>query len=53
LPSLVSHTGREAVDRVLANGIDILILDLRLPLLNGLEAGGAAGGDRKVDGKTG
>ena len=34
---LVSRTGQEAVGRVLANGIDILILDLRLPVLSGLE----------------
>ncbi|MBN1217817.1 MAG: response regulator [Anaerolineae bacterium] len=33
----VAHTGPEAVDGVLANNIDILILDLKLPLLSGLE----------------
>jgi two-component system response regulator HydG len=34
---VVAHTGQEAVDRVLANNIDILILDLKLPVLSGLE----------------
>jgi two-component system response regulator HydG len=34
---VVAHTGQEAVDRVLTNNIDILILDLKLPVLNGLE----------------
>ncbi len=34
---VVAHTGQEAVDRVLANNIDVLILDLKLPILNGLE----------------
>jgi two-component system response regulator HydG len=34
---VVAHTGQEAVDRILANHIDILILDLRLPVLSGLE----------------
>lgn len=29
--------GREAVERLMANGIDVLILDLRMPVLNGLE----------------
>jgi len=33
----VARNGREAVDRVCADGIDVLILDLRLPMLNGLE----------------
>lgn len=34
---VVAHTGQEAVDVTLADGIDILILDLRLPVLSGLE----------------
>lgn len=34
---LVAQTGQEAVDRILANHIDILILDLKLPVLSGLE----------------
>jgi DNA-binding response OmpR family regulator len=34
---VIAHTGQEAVDRVLANNIDILILDLKLPVLSGLE----------------
>ncbi len=33
----VATNGREAVERVLSNGIDVLILDLRMPVLNGLE----------------
>lgn len=33
----VARDGREAIDRVLDNGIDVLILDLHLPVLNGLE----------------
>jgi DNA-binding response OmpR family regulator len=33
----VARTGQEALDRVLAGGIDCLILDLRLPVLNGLD----------------
>ncbi len=33
----VAHDGREAVQKILANGIDVLILDLRMPVLNGLE----------------
>jgi len=32
-----AHTGREAVDRMLEGGVDYLILDLRLPVLSGLE----------------
>lgn len=28
--------GREAIEKILSNGIDILILDLRMPVLNGL-----------------
>lgn len=34
---LRASTGQEAVDKVVANGIDALILDFRLPILNGLE----------------
>jgi DNA-binding response OmpR family regulator len=34
---IVVHTGQEAIDRILANHIDILILDLKLPVLSGLE----------------
>jgi two-component system, NtrC family, response regulator HydG len=34
---VVAHTGQEAVDRILANNIDVLILDLKLPVLHGLE----------------
>ncbi|MCI0526412.1 MAG: response regulator [Nitrospira sp.] len=33
----IAHNGREAVERVRSDGIDMLILDLRLPILNGLE----------------
>jgi two-component system response regulator HydG len=33
----VAANGQQAIERVRANGIDILILDLRLPILNGLE----------------
>ncbi len=33
----VARTGQEAVDKVLADGFDVLILDLRLPVLNGLQ----------------
>lgn len=33
----VAHTGREAVDTIRDDGFDVLILDLRLPVLNGLE----------------
>ncbi len=33
----VAKNGREAIDRIMSNGIDILILDLRMPMLNGLE----------------
>ncbi len=32
-----AHTGREAVDRMLGGGVDCLVLDLRLPVLSGLE----------------
>ena len=34
---LLARTGEEAVVKVLANGIDLLVLDLRLPVLSGLE----------------
>ncbi len=34
---VVSHTGQDAVSRVLTGSIDVLILDLRLPVLSGLE----------------
>ncbi len=34
---IVAHTGQEAIDRILANNIDVLILDLKLPILSGLE----------------
>ncbi len=34
---LVSTNGGEAVAKVLADGIDILVLDLKLPVLSGLE----------------
>jgi DNA-binding response OmpR family regulator len=33
----VARNGREALERVLADGIDVLILDLKLPILSGLE----------------
>jgi len=33
----VATNGRKAVERILSNGIDVLILDLRMPVLNGLE----------------
>ncbi|NNG05930.1 MAG: response regulator [Inquilinus sp.] len=33
----LASTGQEALERVLAGGIDVLALDLRLPLLGGLE----------------
>jgi CheY-like chemotaxis protein len=33
----VARDGREALDRVRADGIDVLILDLHLPMLSGLE----------------
>jgi two-component system alkaline phosphatase synthesis response regulator PhoP len=33
----VATNGQEAVDRIRSNGIDILILDLHLPILSGLE----------------
>ena len=34
---LVARNGREAVTRIEKNSVDLLILDLRLPILNGLE----------------
>ena len=34
---IVAINGQEAVDKVLTNGIDVLILDLRMPVLSGLE----------------
>jgi two-component system response regulator HydG len=33
----VAKNGQEAIEHIRSNGIDILILDLRLPILNGLE----------------
>ena len=33
----VAHDGGEAVERIRGNGIDVLILDLRMPVLSGLE----------------
>ncbi len=33
----VATNGRQAVERILSNGIDVLIMDLRMPVLNGLE----------------
>jgi two-component system response regulator HydG len=34
---VVARTGEEAVGTILADGIDILVLDLKLPVLSGLE----------------
>lgn len=34
---IVARTGREAVDKVMTSAIDILILDLRLPVMHGLD----------------
>ncbi|MFC1975363.1 response regulator [Chloroflexota bacterium] len=34
---LIAQNGQKAIERIRSNGIDILILDLRLPILNGLE----------------
>jgi two-component system, NtrC family, response regulator HydG len=34
---IVARTGQEALTTILSDGIDILILDLRLPVLSGLE----------------
>ncbi len=33
----VATNGRQALDRVVRGGVDVLILDLRMPVLNGLE----------------
>jgi len=33
----VARNGREAIERISSNGIDILVLDLHLPILSGLE----------------
>jgi DNA-binding response OmpR family regulator len=33
----VAKNGKDAIERVISNGIDILILDLRMPVLSGLE----------------
>lgn len=33
----VARTGQEAVDKVMANAVDCLLLDLRMPVLSGLE----------------
>ena len=33
----VATNGQEAIERIRSNGIDILVLDLRLPILSGLE----------------
>lgn len=33
----VARTGREAVDTIVDDGFDVLVLDLRLPVLSGLE----------------
>ncbi len=33
----LANTGREALNRVMAGGIDVLVLDLRLPVLSGVE----------------
>jgi DNA-binding NarL/FixJ family response regulator len=33
-----AHNGREAVDKVLINDIDCVIMDINMPVLNGLEA---------------
>jgi CheY-like chemotaxis protein len=34
---IAARTGQEAVDKALGDGFDVLILDLRLPILSGLE----------------
>ena len=34
---VIAHDGQQAVDRALADGFDVLILDVRLPVLSGLE----------------
>ncbi len=33
----VAHNGKEAIEKMKSNGIDVLILDLRMPVLNGLD----------------
>ena len=33
----VAENGKEAIERIQSNGIDILILDLRMPILGGIE----------------
>lgn len=33
----IAENGEEAIERILKNNIDILVLDLRMPVLNGLE----------------
>ena len=33
----IARTGQEAVDKVLDNGFDVLLLDMRMPVLSGLE----------------
>ncbi len=33
----VARTGQEALDKILDNGFDVLLLDMRLPVLGGLE----------------
>lgn len=34
---VVAHTGKEAVEKVMTSDIDILVLDLRLPVMHGLD----------------
>ena len=34
----VAEDGKEAIERIQSNGINVLILDLRMPILGGLEA---------------
>ena len=31
------RNGRDAISRVVAGGVDVLVLDLRMPLINGIE----------------
>ncbi len=33
----VAHDGQEALDRVLAGNVDVLVLDIRMPVIDGLE----------------